>query len=123
MTQAHIRRTLAICLLTCLAALALLAQDYKSLLGKWNMTSETGGDPVNWTLLLKEADGKLAGALAAGDNEMPAKDFSYVDGVLKFKVPYQGEDYDIELKAAGDGKLKGTWSGGGNSGPTTGAKN
>ena len=120
-TQTH--RILALCLLTCLAAFILFAQDYKSLLGKWNMTSETGGDPVHWTLVLKETDGKLAAALAAGENEMPSKDFTYVDGVLKFKVPYEGEDYDIELKADGDGKLKGTWSGGGNSGPTTGTKN
>ncbi len=85
------------------------------------MTSETEGDPVHWTLLLKDTDGKLTASLVAGDNEIPAKGFSYADGVIKFKAPYQDEDYDIELKADGD-KLTGTWTGGGGSGRTTGTK-
>ncbi len=121
MTHKKLHRLVAICLLTCLAAAALLAQDYKPLLGKWDMTSETDGDPVHWTLMFKETDGKLSATLVAGDNEVPAGAFSYTDGVLKFKVPYEGEEYDIELKSA-DGKLTGTWSGGGNSGRTTGTK-
>jgi hypothetical protein len=108
-------------------AFSLSAQsDYKSFVGKWNMTSETDGDPVHWTLVLKDTDGKLTASLVAGDNEMPATSFSYSEGVLKFKVPYEGEEYDIELKADGPDKLKGTWNGGGNSGGnsgvTTGAK-
>ncbi len=82
-------------------AFSLSAQsDYKPLLGKWNMTSETDGDPVHWTLMSQETDGKLSATLVAGDNEMPAGTFSYTDGVLKFKVPYEGEEYDIELKSA-----------------------
>jgi len=122
MIHKRLHRFLALCLLSFLATAALaLSQDYKPLLGKWNMTSETEGDSVQWTLVLKETDGKLVAALAAGDNEIPAKDFSYTDGVLKFKVPYQGEEYDIELKANAE-KLSGTWSGGGGSGRTTGTK-
>ncbi len=40
-------------------AFSLSAQsDYKSFVGKWNMTSETDGDPVHWTLVLKDTDGK-----------------------------------------------------------------
>lgn len=53
MTHKRIRLLLGLCLLTCLAAFAALAQDYKSFLGKWDMTSETDGDPVKWTLILK----------------------------------------------------------------------
>ncbi len=119
----QLRPLLILCLIAALTAISLLAQDYKPLLGKWAMTSETDNDPVHWTLALKDTDGKLAASLVAGDNEMPAKEFSYTDGVLKFKVPYQGEDYDIELKPDGPNKLTGTWSGGGNSGKTTGVKN
>ncbi len=115
------RRVLAICLLTCLAVVSALGQDYKALIGKWNMTSETDSDSVNWTLVLKESDGKLVGSLSSDQGEIPAKDFSYVDGVLKFKAPYEGQDYDIELKATPE-KLVGTWSGGGASGKTTGTK-
>jgi len=123
LSKDKLRTLLLLCVCVSLTAITVLAQDYKPLLGKWAMTSETDGDPVNWTLSLKDADGKLAASLVAGDNEMPAKEFSYTDGVLKFKVPYQGEDYDIELKADGPNKLTGTWSGGGNSGKTTGVKN
>jgi hypothetical protein len=121
MTHKLVQRLLAVCLLTCLAAAAALGQDYKALTGKWDMTSETEGDPVKWALMLRETDGKLTATLVAGENEIPAKEFSYADGVLKFKVPYQGEDYAIELKTDA-GKLVGTWSGGGASGRTTGMK-
>ena len=121
MAYKHLQRYVALGLLICFAALTASAQDYKSLIGKWDMTSETEGDPVNWTLSLKETDGKLSATLVAGDNEIPAKDFTYTDGVLKFKVPYEGDFYDIELNAAAD-KLTGTWSGGGTSGRTTGTK-
>ena len=121
MAYKHLQRYVALGLLICFAALTASAQDYKSLIGKWDMTSETEGDSVRWTLSLKEIDGKLSATLVAGDNEVPAKDFTYTDGVLKFKVPYEGDFYDIELKAAAD-KLTGTWSGGGTSGRTTGTK-
>ncbi|HLH04611.1 MAG TPA: hypothetical protein VKX25_17725 [Bryobacteraceae bacterium] len=104
-----------------LLAVTALAQDYKSLLGKWNMTSETEGDPVDWTLVLKDDGGKLAAFLSGTDGDQAAKDFTYKDGVLKFQAPYQGEYYDVELKVK-DGKLEGSWSGGGSSGRTTGVK-
>jgi hypothetical protein len=104
-----------------LLALTALAQDYQSLLGKWNMTSETDGDPVDWTLVLKDDNGKLAAFLSSTDGDQSAKNFTYKDGVLKFEAPYQGEYYDIELKVK-DGKLEGSWSGGGGSGRTTGVK-
>jgi hypothetical protein len=107
--------------MACIAVVCAPGQDYKALIGKWNMTSETGGDPVKWTLVLKEADGKLTGFLATDEEEQAAKDFTYADGVLKFKAPYQGEYYDIELKVAGE-KLDGTWTGGGDTGKTSGAK-
>ena len=109
------------CFVTCTVIFSALGQDYKPLVGKWDMTSETNDDPVKWTLVLKETDGKLTAILASDGGEQPAKDFSYADGVIKFKAPYQGEDYDIELKAV-SGKLDGTWSGGGNSGKTSGIK-
>jgi hypothetical protein len=121
MPQKLVQRMVAVFLLTCAVVVSALGQDYKTLIGKWNMTSETSVDPVKWTLVLKESDGKLAAFLATDGGEQPAKDFTYADGVLKFKAPYQGEDYDIELKVT-TGKLDGTWSGGGNSGKTSGTK-
>jgi len=115
------RRVLAVCLLTWVAIVSALGQDYHALIGKWNMTSETDADSVKWTLVLKESDGKLTAFLSSDEGETPAKDFTYLDGVPKFKAPYQGQDYDIELKATPE-KLDGTWSGDGGSGKTTGTK-
>jgi hypothetical protein len=121
MPQKLIQRFFLIFLIQCAAMLSALAQDNKALVGKWDMTSETGEDPVKWTLIIKETDGKLTGSLASEEGEMAANDFSYTDGVLKFKASHDGEDYAIELKLVA-GKLDGTWSGGGNSGKTSGIK-
>ena len=121
MAHKAIRLVLAICVVAAVTAVSALAQDYKALVGKWNMTSETNGDPVAWTLVLKESDGQLTAVMGAGEGAQPVKDLRYADGVLKFKVPYQGEYYDIELKANGE-KLDGKWSGNGDSGKTSGIK-
>ena len=115
------QKILALCVLTLLTATFCLAQDNAALAGKWNMTSETNGDPVQWTLVLKNENGTLTGFLTTDESEQPAKDFKYEGGVITFKAPYQGQDYDIQLKLVGD-KLDGTWSGGGDSGRTTGTK-
>ncbi len=112
---------LVFCIAALLAAISGFGQEHKALAGKWNMISETDGDPVNWTLVLKEDGGKLTATLESPDGEVVAKDFSYESGVIKFKAPYDDEDYDIELKLVGE-KLDGTWSGNGNSGKTSGTR-
>lgn len=121
MVHNSIKRTLAVCLMACVAVISLMGQDYKTFLGKWNMTSETSGDPVQWTLILKDSSGQLAGFLTTDAGEQPIKGLTYADGVLKFKAPYQGAEYDIELKVTAE-KLDGKWSGGGDSGKTSGTK-
>ena len=121
MTHKAIQRQLVICLAAFMVVALALAQDSSALIGKWNMTSETDGDPVKWTLVLKETDGQLAAFLATDQGEVAAREFTYKDGLLKFKTTYQGEDYVIELKSSGT-KLNGTWSGGGSSGATYGTK-
>ncbi len=121
MAQKAIQRLVIICVATFIALVSALGQDYKALIGKWNMTSETHEDPVKWTLVLKDDGGKLTALLATDEGEQPAKDFTFADGVLKFKAPYHDDYYDIELKAIA-GKLEGTWSGGGDSGKTSGIK-
>ena len=120
MARLKISRIFAICLAASLISISSFAQDHKALIGKWTMVSETNGDPVNWVLVLKDDGGKLE-AFLGPEGAQPAKDVSYEDGVLKFKAPYEGQDYDIQLKLSGD-KLAGTWSGGGDSGKTSGTK-
>ena len=121
MAHKAIRLALGFCVVAAMMALSALAQDQKALLGKWNMTSETDGDPVAWTLVVKENDGQLTAVVGTDEGAPPVKDFTYANGVLKFKVPYQGEYYDIELKSNGE-KLDGKWSGKGDSGKTSGIK-
>jgi hypothetical protein len=122
MAQKISHRFFALCLGLMVLAVSAHGQDYKPLLGKWNMTSESSGDPVKWSLTLTETEGKLTGSLSVGEGEQPAKDLTFVDGVLKFQAPYQGDYYDIVLKATAD-KLDGTWDGGGDNGKTYGTKN
>ena len=112
---------LSVCLLTCITVVCLVGQEPKAVAGKWSMTSETDGDPVKWTLVLKESEGQLTAFLSTDDGEQPAKEFTFANGVLKFKVAYQDKDYLIELKASPE-KLEGTWSGDGNSGKTSGTR-
>lgn len=121
MAYKAIRRIVLVCVVLIVTTVSALAQDYKTLLGKWSMTSETDGDPVAWTLVLKEVDGRLTAVMGTTDGAPAVKDFTYSNGMLKFKVPYEGEYYDIELKTDG-GKLDGKWSGNGNSGKTSGTK-
>ena len=115
------QRTLAVCVLALLTAAFCLAEDHSAVVGKWNMISEAGEDSVPWTLVLKETDGKLGAILATEQGEQPAKDFSYDAGVIKFSAPYQGQDYEVQLKLVGN-KLEGTWTGGSDSGKTSGTK-
>jgi hypothetical protein len=123
--NSHLKHRLILAVLALFAAAFLLhaGDDAKRLVGKWNMVSVTSdGGNVNWVLIIKEVDGKLTGSLASEDGETSTKDFSFVDGVVKFQAPYQGEYYNVELKLA-DGRLTGTWSnGGGDSGKTSGTK-
>jgi hypothetical protein len=67
MAYKAILRMLAVCAVMMVAtAVSALAQDYKALLGKWNMTAETDGDPVAWILVLKEDGGRLTAVLGTG---------------------------------------------------------
>jgi hypothetical protein len=98
------------------------AQQNDQLAGKWNMHSTTpDGNDVYWTLSITYKDGSYSATLASDDGETAAKDFK-VDGLkIHLRAPYQGHEYDIDLKLV-DGKLLGTWSGNGDSGETKGEK-
>ena len=86
------------------------------------MTSETDGDPIKWTLTVKEVDGKLTALCGTAEGEKPAKNVTFADGVLKFAAPYEDVYYDITLKLD-ENKFDGTWDGDGNTGKTYGSRN
>lgn len=96
--------------------------DHSSIAGLWKMTSETpDGDSLPWNLTIKQEDGKWAATSATDQGETAAKDVTVTGNKIHFKTPYQDQDYDIDLTLTGD-KLEGTWSGGSDSGKTTGTR-
>jgi hypothetical protein len=97
------------------------AQD-DQLAGKWKMDSGTpDGNDVYWTLSITYKDGNYSAMLNTDDGETTAKDFKVDGSKVHLRAPYQGEEYDIDLKLV-DGKLVGTWSGNDDSGVTKGEK-
>jgi hypothetical protein len=98
------------------------AQSADTLAGKWKMVSVTpDGNNIDWTLSVTNSDGKYAATVVGADGEAPVKDLRVDGNKVHFRTPYQGEEYDIDLKLEGN-KLSGTWSGNGDSGQTKGEK-
>ncbi len=98
------------------------AADDSGLAGKWNMVAiGPDGHEVPWTLTISYADGKYSGTLSSDQGGMAAKNFKSDGTVVSMTTPYDDNDYEIRLKFT-DGKLKGTWSGGGDSGDVHGEK-
>ena len=102
MSVKTVQRILSIALAIFVISLCVGAQDHSAIVGKWSMTSESDDGSVPWTLTIKEDAGKLTALLATDGPETPAKNLTFTDGVLKFVAPYQGADYDIELKLQAD---------------------
>lgn len=128
MQNTKLFRTVSVFVALLAAAFTLSAQSNtktsdRDLVGKWKMISfSPDGDPIPWSLNIKEADGKLAATLdTENQGEAPARDFNVTGEKVHLKAPYEGEDYDIDLKLDA-GKLTGTWSGNGDSGKTTGER-
>ncbi len=113
---------LALCLMILLPSGAARAQQSDPFAGKWNMVSSTDdGNQIPWTLSITYADGKYSASATTDSGDNPVKDLKVEGKTVHFRVPYQGEDYDIDLKLVGE-KLAGTWSGNGGSGDTKGEK-
>jgi|GEM_PF-2493591 len=111
-----------LCLAVILIAGVASARQSNALVGKWKMVSTTDdGSEVPWNLSITYEEGKYGATSSADGGEGPVKDLK-VDGTsVHFRVPYQGDEYDIDLKLAGN-KLAGTWSGNGASGDTKGER-
>jgi hypothetical protein len=94
----------------------------KALLGKWNMVSVTPeGDKINWTLNLKQDDGKLKCTVSVDEGEKEAKDLTITDGKIHLKTQYRDNTYDIDVRVK-DNAMTGTWTGGGDTGAISGKK-
>jgi hypothetical protein len=98
------------------------AQEDSAVTGKWKMVSTTpDGADVHWTLSITYKDGSYSAMMGSQEGESAAKDFEVNGSKIHLRAPYQGEEYDVDLKLV-NGKLTGTWSGNGDSGETKGEK-
>ena len=98
------------------------AEPETALAGKWNMVSTTqDGNDIAWSLSITFKDGTYGATLVADEGESTPKELKVDGSKVHMRVPYHGDEYDIDLKLA-EGKLEGTWSGGGDSGKTKGQR-
>ena len=98
------------------------AQQNDQLTGKWNMVSTTpDGNDIAWTLSITYKDGTYGATMGGDQGETTPKDLKIEGSKIHMRVPYHGEEYEIDLSLKED-KLTGTWSGNGDSGPTKGEK-
>jgi hypothetical protein len=115
----------AMVLFSAVTPLAIQAQDKPDsakLAGVWKMSSLTpDGETVGWRLVIKLTDGKWAASLSGDKGELPIKNLTVTGSKMHFTTPYEGQEYDQDLKLDGE-KLIGTWSGNGDSGKTTGER-
>ncbi len=108
--------------LVCLLLLAVVALAADAPVGDWSCTSTApGGGEINWTLSLKEVDGKLVGTAAGDEGQIAIDDAKFEDDTLTFSVSLDSGTYDITLKPHGD-KIEGSWKGGGETGAIKGTK-
>ncbi len=108
--------------LSLLLAAVVLAAGGKPV-GSWDCTSSTpnGGGEHQWTLTVKEVDGKLAGTAGGESGDVSLEEVKYEGGTLTFKVSIESGTYEVILKIDGD-KLDGNWKGGGETGTVKGVK-
>jgi len=98
------------------------AQEDTALIGKWKMVSTSpDGTDVHWTLSIAYKDGTYSAMMGTQEGEGAAKEFKVEGSKIHLRAPYEGEEYDVDLKLV-NGKLTGTWSGNGDSGETKGEK-
>jgi hypothetical protein len=100
----------------------LVGADDSALAGKWKMVSITpDGSEFPWILVISYQDGKYSGTIKSEQGDLEAKDFKVDGTTVTLTGVYQENDYQVRLKLV-DGKLKGSWSGGGDSGDIRGEK-
>lgn len=103
-----------ICSILILAAVAALAWADNPAVGKWSCTSvDERGNPLNWTLIVKEDGGKLSATIADLPDGVSIELLeTKLDGnTLNFKVPINPEEI-VEVTAKIDGKnIEGTFAG------------
>ncbi len=92
-------------------SMAAWAADNAAVVGTWDVTStDESGQPMNWTLVVKDDGGKLSGTLSGDAGELPIVDAKLDGNAFSFKVVVNEATYTTEGTVTGnkfDGKYKG----------------
>ncbi|HEX8985019.1 MAG TPA: hypothetical protein VF767_06305 [Bryobacteraceae bacterium] len=102
---------------------ALLLTAAGAPVGSWECVSVAPGSSgeMNWTLEIKEVDGKLTGTAGNDQGEVAVDDMKFENDTLTFSVSLDSGTYEVTLKVNGE-KLEGNWKGGGETGAIKGNK-
>ena len=89
--------------------------------GTWDCVAGTPDGDMNWTLVVTEKDGALAGTISGQLGEFQLADVELHEGDLTFKVTINELTYSTKVRIEKD-KLDGKWEGGDASGTLTGRR-
>ncbi len=90
--------------------------------GKWECTAtDDAGQTSNWTMVVKEENGKLSGTLSGDPGEFDIVDAKVEGNAFTFKVVVNDVSYTVETTIDGN-KLEGKYSGAEASGTLKGTK-
>jgi hypothetical protein len=76
---------------------------------------------MNWTLVVTEKDGSLAGTISGELGEFQLAEVEFHDGDLTFKVTIDEVTYRVQARIEKD-KFDGKWEGGEDSGTLAGTR-
>jgi hypothetical protein len=104
-------RTLILILTVCLFGCALCWASDSAIVGKWECTAtDEAGQQTNWTLVVTNDGGKLAGSLAGDPGEFALVDPKLDGNTFSFKVIVNEAAYTSEVTIDGK-KLEGKYKG------------
>jgi hypothetical protein len=98
-----------------------LAADAPKAVGTWDIVAKTPNGEMPSVLTIKAAEGGVKAEFELDGVSRTVTDEKLDGDVLKLKVEYEGNVYDVEARITGD-TLEGTWQGSGYSGTLTGRR-
>jgi hypothetical protein len=98
-----------------------LAADAPKAVGTWDIVAKTPNGDMPSVLTIKAAEGGVKAEFELDGVSRTVTDEKLDGDVLKLKVEYEGNVYDVEARITGD-TLEGTWQGNGYSGTLTGRR-
>jgi hypothetical protein len=102
------------------ASLALLAPpasaaETPAVVGTWDAVAATPNGELPSVITVKQVEGQIKAEIEIEGTQRTVSDEKLEGNLLKMKVQYEGNVYDVEAKVVGEG-MEGSWVGGGNSG-------